>query len=133
MYPKVLFVSRMCPKLQKCARFVSYRPLIIKSTSQVVPVKKFIKKGGLLWHLTYQKNTATLEPDYMRDKIPNMQRNYEQSFLEISNLLLEVKNTFEKHGDWLAWLNHNIDLFVIKAHRLMKVSKLFQKKHLCRI
>lgn len=80
-----------------------------------------------LYPITKNK-TTTPSLDCIRNQIMELQKNSEQSFLKIGELLLQAKNTFGKHGDWLAWLNDNVDMSISKAQRLMKIAKLFSKK-----
>lgn len=39
--------------------------------------------------------------DTIRKDIIRYQENYAQSYLEIGRLLLEAKNVFGKHGEWI--------------------------------
>lgn len=70
-----------------------------------------------------QRNLDTIRKDIIR-----YQENYAQSYLEIGRLLLEAKNVFGKHGEWIKWLKKNVDLSITKAQRLMKVAEKFPDK-----
>ena len=45
------------------------------------------------------------------------------SYREIGRLLLEAKSQFGKYGEWLNWLQDNVDISICKAQRLMRVAK----------
>lgn len=66
--------------------------------------------------------------DAIKLEIKRYQENYAQSFLEIGRLLLIAKENFGKYGDWLKWLNENVDLSTVKVQRLMRVAKKFGNK-----
>ena len=51
----------------------------------------------------------------------------EEAFIEIGTLLLEAKGYLCKHGEWLSWLEGNVEIAVCKAQRLMRVAKRFPK------
>ena len=70
-----------------------------------------------------EPNTSTLNE--IREQIKQAQDNYEQSFLEIGRALLEAKQLFSKHGEWLTWLDKNVDLSPRKAQRLMRIAQFF--------
>ncbi len=56
-------------------------------------------------------------------EIISYQTTNDDSNLEIGRLLREAKKQLCKHGEWLAWLQGNVDMSICKAQRLMKVAK----------
>lgn len=62
------------------------------------------------------------ELDIIKGKIVQCQQNYEQAYLEIGRLLLDVKR-IKPHGEWIPWITGNTDFSVCKAQRLMRVAK----------
>ena len=76
---------------------------------------------------TAEKSTA-ISPDEIEQKLNNIkgeiaqcQKNYEQAYLEIGRLLLEVKR-IKPHGQWIPRIRDNTDFSVCKAQRLMRVT-----------
>ena len=45
------------------------------------------------------------------------------SYREIGRLLLEAKSQFGKYGEWLNWLQENVDFSICTAQRLMRVAE----------
>lgn len=66
--------------------------------------------------------------DVIKKDILHCQENYAQSYLEIGKLLIEAKNVFGKHGDWMHWLQENVEISITKAQRLMRVAETFSNK-----
>ena len=66
--------------------------------------------------------------DVIKEDILHCQENYAQSYLKIGRLLLEAKSIFGKHGDWIQWLQENVDISITKAQRLMRVAETFSNK-----
>ncbi len=61
--------------------------------------------------------------DDIKQQIASYQNNIEKSYLKIGQLLLDTKKLFGKHGEWLKWLQDNVDFSVCKAERLMKIAR----------
>jgi hypothetical protein len=57
-------------------------------------------------------------------KIMLHKRQAEMSFLEIGKLLIKAKTRVE-HGQWLMWLQDNVDMSYVTAGRLMRIAKEF--------
>ena len=64
----------------------------------------------------------------IKTEIIRYQRSCEQSYLEMGRLLLEAKQHFGKHGEWITWLQDNVDMSICKAQRLIKVAKWLEGK-----
>lgn len=57
------------------------------------------------------------------NKLLQLQKENERSYLEQGRLLLEAKALFGPHGEWIPWLQKNVDMSVCKAQRLMKIAR----------
>lgn len=58
-------------------------------------------------------------------KIEELQERYEQSFLEIGGLLIQARDVYKGHGDWIKWLKENVPFSVRHAQRLIRVAEMF--------
>jgi len=58
----------------------------------------------------------------IHNKLLQLQKENDQSYLEQGRLLQEAKDIFGKHGAWLDWLRDNVDMSICKAQRLVKVA-----------
>ena len=73
------------------------------------------------------KISHTQDLDEIKDKIISLQNDVEKSYLEIGRLLLKAKEINGKHGEWLGWVQENVDLSVCKVERLMRVARWIDK------
>ena len=60
-------------------------------------------------------------------RILSLQKDIEKSYLEIGRLFLEAKKVFGKHGEWIGWLQDNVNFSVCKVERLMRVARWMDK------
>lgn len=58
-------------------------------------------------------------------KIEKLQERYEQSYLEIGGLLIQARDVYKGHGDWIKWLKTNAPFSVRHAQRLIRVAEMF--------
>ena len=58
-------------------------------------------------------------------KIEELQERYEQSYLEIGRLLIQARDVYKGHGDWIKWLKENVPFSVRHAQRLIRVAEMF--------
>jgi len=58
-------------------------------------------------------------------KIEELQERYEQSYLEIGRLLIQARDVYKGHGDWIKWLKANAPFSVRHAQRLIRVAEMF--------
>lgn len=69
------------------------------------------------------KNPSTRSLETIAEEIKKCQDTSDESYLKMGRLLLEAKNRFGKHGEWLKWLQDNVDIPICKVQRLMRVAK----------
>ena len=43
-----------------------------------------------------------------KQEIEKLQERYEQSYLEIGRLLIQARDVYKGHGDWIKWLKEKI-------------------------
>lgn len=60
----------------------------------------------------------------IKSKILEHKKTMEQSILSIGKLLLEVKTTL-KHGEWIEWVQNEVEFSQATANRFMKIFKEF--------
>lgn len=48
-----------------------------------------------------------------------------QSFLEIGNLLIEAKEQLTKHGQWMKWLDNEVNISYRMAERYMQLARAY--------
>lgn len=48
-----------------------------------------------------------------------------QSFLEIGNLLIEAKEQLTKHGQWMKWLDNEVNISYRMAERYMQLARTY--------
>ena len=63
--------------------------------------------------------------DTFKLKIEELQERYEQSYLEIGGLLIQARDVYKGHGDWIKWLKENVPFSVRHAQRLIRVAEMF--------
>ncbi len=63
--------------------------------------------------------------DTFKLKIEELQERYEQSYLEIGGLLIQARDVYKGHGDWIKWLKVNVPFSVRHAQRLIRVAEMF--------
>lgn len=61
----------------------------------------------------------------LKQRINDLQENYEQSYLEIGRVLIQARDTYKGHGDWIKWLKENVPFSVRHAQRLIRVAEMF--------
>ena len=60
-----------------------------------------------------------------KQEIEKLQERYEQSYLEIGRLLIQARDVYKGHGDWIKWLKENVPFSVRHAQRLIRVAEMF--------
>lgn len=60
-----------------------------------------------------------------KQKIEELQEHYDQSYLEIGQLLIQARNIHKGHGNWLQWLKDNVPFTVRHAQRLIRTAEMF--------
>ena len=83
---------------------------------------------NLLFPHTQDEQVATSRLAEIEEAILKQQDTIDNSFIEIGRLLLEAKSYLCKHGEWILWLEKNVDMPVCKAQRLMRIAKRFSEK-----
>lgn len=58
-------------------------------------------------------------------KIEDLQERFEQSYLEIGGLLIQAREVYKGHGDWIKCLKENVPFSVRHAQRLIRVAEMF--------
>lgn len=58
-------------------------------------------------------------------KIEELQERYEESYLEIGKVLIQARDTYKGHGDWIKWLKENAPFSVRHAQRLIRIAEMF--------
>ena len=61
--------------------------------------------------------------DDIKVRITSLQDDIEKSYLEVGRLFLKAKKLFGKHGEWIGWLQNNVDFSICKVERLMRVAR----------
>lgn len=61
----------------------------------------------------------------LKEKIEKLQDFYDDSYLEIGRLLVQAREIYKGHGNWLKWLNQNVPFSVRHAQRLIRVAEMF--------
>lgn len=70
-------------------------------------------------------NSWERQLDKLKEKIEELQENYDQSYLEIGRLLIQARDVYKGHGDWIRWLKGNVPFSVRHAQRLIRVAEMF--------
>ena len=60
-----------------------------------------------------------------KQEIEKLQERYEQSYLEIGGLLIQAREVYKGHGDWIKCLKENVPFSVRHAQRLIRVAEMF--------
>ena len=63
--------------------------------------------------------------DKLRQRIEELQETYDQSYLEIGRVLIQARDVYKGHGDWIRWLKENVPFSVRHAQRLIRVAEMF--------
>lgn len=63
--------------------------------------------------------------DTLKDRINELQKHYENSYLEIGKILIQARDIYKGHGNWLQWLKNNVPFTVRHAQRLIRVAEMF--------
>ena len=50
-----------------------------------------------------------------KQKIEELQESYDQSYLEIGRVLIQAREVYKGHGDWIKWLKENVPFSVRHA------------------
>lgn len=58
-------------------------------------------------------------------RIEALQEKYDQSYLEIGKELIQARDIYKGHGDWIHWLKNNVPFSVRHAQRLIRVAEMF--------
>ncbi len=61
----------------------------------------------------------------LKQKIEELQESYERSYLEIGRVLIQARDVYKGHGDWIKWLKVNVPFSVRHAQRLIRVAEMF--------
>ena len=59
-----------------------------------------------------------------KQKIEELQESYDQSYLEIGRVLIQAREVYKGHGDWIKWLKENVSFSVRHAQRLIRVAEM---------
>lgn len=84
------------------------------ATSDVSP----ILEGDVDSSWQHQLNT-------FKQKIEELQENYDRSYLEIGRVLIQARDIYKGHGNWVRWLKENIPFSVRHSQRLIRVAEMF--------
>lgn len=63
--------------------------------------------------------------DVYMQKVEKLQETCEQSFLEIGRVLIQARDVYKGHGNWIQWLNDKAPFSVRHAQRLIRVAEMF--------
>ena len=55
-----------------------------------------------------------------KQEIEKLQERYEQSYLEIGRLLIQARDVYKGHGDWIKWLKENVPFSVRHAQQMQQ-------------
>lgn len=66
----------------------------------------------------------------IRQRIEELQDHYDESYLEIGRLLVQARDTYKGHGDWIKWLKGNVPFSVRHAQRLIRIAEMFDDEAL---
>ena len=53
-----------------------------------------------------------------------LQEDYDNSYLEIGRVLIQAREVYKGHGDWIKWLKENVPFSVGHAQRLIRVAEM---------
>lgn len=66
----------------------------------------------------------------LRQQIEDLQEDYDKSYLAIGKLLIQARDIYKGHGDWIKWLKKNVPFSVRHAQRLIRVAEMFDDETL---
>lgn len=100
-----------------------------------VNVSHDVGEGELLNDVVTSDGSQPLESDTdkfwehqlntFKQEIEKLQERFEQSYLEIGRLLIQARDVYKGHGDWIKWLKENVPFSVRHAQRLIRVAEMF--------
>jgi len=71
---------------------------------------------------------ADLSLDEIEEKILNLKQECTVSCIQIGKLLLSAKKCLKKHGEWMDWVNKNLDMSISKVEQLMRIALIFSEE-----
>lgn len=87
-----------------------------------------MNSNNLIQPETNKEQAVTARLVEIEEAILKQQDTIDNSFVEIGKLLLEAKSYLCKHGEWILWLEKNVDMPICKAQRLMRIAKRFSNE-----
>ena len=89
---------------------------------------------GLIQDGTDIKQETTGHPDFdlvtIAAEIRTLKRRTMDNILQIGALLIRAKEQLFRHGQWLHWLQYNVDISVRNAERYMQLAKAYSNSTL---
>lgn len=61
----------------------------------------------------------------LKQRIEELQERFEQPYLEVGRVLIQARDVYRGHGDWIKWLKKNVPFSVRHAQRLIRVAEIF--------
>ncbi len=62
-----------------------------------------------------------------KQRIEELQEKYDESYLEIGRVLIQARDLYKGHGDWIKWLKENVPFSVRHAQRLIRVAEMLKE------
>lgn len=89
---------------------------------------------GLMQDSTNIDQETTGHPDFdllaIAAEIQTLNRRTMDNILQIGTLLMKAKEQLFRHGQWLHWLQYNVDISVRNAERYMQLAKSYSNSTL---
>ena len=89
---------------------------------------------GLMQDSTNIDQETTGHPDFdllaIAAEIQTLNRRTMDNILQIGTLLMKAKEQLFRHGQWLHWLQYNVDISVRNAERYMHLAKSYSNSTL---
>ena len=89
---------------------------------------------GLMQDSTNIGQETTGHPDFdllaIAAEIQTLNRRTMDNILQIGTLLMKAKEQLFRHGQWLHWLQYNVDISVRNAERYMQLAKSYSNSTL---
>lgn len=105
----------------------------LEDTTEILPTNG--RNDDLLKGTAIPKTSPPLESDVTdswenqlntyKQRIEDLQEEYGESYLEIGKVLVQARDIYKGHGNWLEWLKENVPFSVRHAQRLIRVAEMF--------
>lgn len=96
--------------------------------------KQDVEGAGLMQDSTDIDQNTTGHPDFdlvaIAAEIQTLKKRTMDNILQIGMLLIKAKEQLFRHGQWLHWLQYNVDISVRNAERYMQLAKAYSNSTL---